>query len=49
VREAGGHYCDFAGRDGIPVSGNLIAGNHLLTAAMVKAIADSAGPALLAG
>jgi myo-inositol-1(or 4)-monophosphatase len=47
VREAGGHYCDFAGRDGIPASGNLIAGNHLLTGAMVKAIAGSATPALL--
>ena len=27
VHEAGGRYCDFAGRDGIPDSGNLIAGN----------------------
>ena len=47
VREAGGHICDFAGRDGIPKSGNLIAGNHLLTGAMVKTIAASAGPVLL--
>lgn len=49
VREAGGKYCDFAGRDGIPASGNLIAGNHLLTAAMVKSMATTASPALLAG
>ena len=28
VREAGGRYCDMAGRDGIPESGNLVAGNH---------------------
>jgi myo-inositol-1(or 4)-monophosphatase len=48
VREAGGHYCDFAGRDGIPQSGNLVAGNHHLVAAMVKAISAQATPALLA-
>ncbi len=48
VREAGGKYCDFAGRDGIPASGNLIAGNHYVTAAMVKTIAAAAGPALFA-
>ena len=42
VREAGGHYADFAGRQGIPESGNLIAGNHHVVAAMVRAI----GPAL---
>ena len=47
VREAGGHYCDFAGRDGIPASGNLLAGNHYVTGAMVKTIAASATPALL--
>src|SRR4029077_8696080 len=47
VREAGGHICDFAGRDGIPTGGHLTAGKHLLTAAMVKAIAPSAGAALL--
>jgi myo-inositol-1(or 4)-monophosphatase len=38
VREAGGHYADFAGRAGIPASGNLLAGNHLLVAAMAKTI-----------
>jgi len=40
VREAGGHYCDFSGKAGIPDSGNLIAANHLLAASMVKAIAS---------
>lgn len=48
VREAGGHFCDFAGRDGMPASGNLVAGNHHLTAAMVKVISANATPALLA-
>lgn len=48
VRESGGKYCDFAGRDGIPASGNLVAGNHHITAAMVKAIAPHATPELLA-
>ena len=40
VREAGGHCCDFSGKGGIPDSGNLLAGNHLLTGSMVKAIAS---------
>jgi len=39
VREAGGHFCDFTGQSGMPASGNLIAANHLLAAAMVGAIA----------
>jgi myo-inositol-1(or 4)-monophosphatase len=47
VREAGGHYCDFSGRAGIPDSGNLIAGNHHGTAAMVKAIAAETPAELL--
>ncbi|MGH8041181.1 MAG: inositol monophosphatase family protein [Rudaea sp.] len=47
VREAGGHFCDFSGKDGLPANGNLVAGNHYLTAAMVKIIAANATPALL--
>jgi len=45
VRESGGHYCDFVGTAGIPASGNLIAANHHVTAAMVRSI----GPVLSAG
>lgn len=48
VREAGGKYCDFAGRDGVPASGNLVAGNLHVTAAMTRIIAASASPELLA-
>lgn len=47
VREAGGRYCDFAGRDGIPASGNLIAGNLNVAKAMVDAIGANATPTLL--
>ncbi|HZX72723.1 MAG TPA: inositol monophosphatase family protein [Rhodanobacter sp.] len=47
VREAGGHYCDFAGRDGIPASGNIIAGNLNVAKAMVDAIGQQATPELL--
>ncbi|MGA0585875.1 inositol monophosphatase family protein [Dyella sp. KRB-257] len=47
VHEAGGRYCDFAGRDGIPTSGNLIAGNLNVARAMVDAIGQQATPALL--
>ncbi|AND67459.1 inositol monophosphatase [Dyella thiooxydans] len=47
VREAGGRYCDFAGRDGIPESGNLIAGNLHVAKAMVDAIGAQATPTLL--
>ncbi|MEO6689665.1 MAG: inositol monophosphatase family protein [Dokdonella sp.] len=46
VREAGGRYCDFAGRDGFPESGNLIAGNVSVANAMVKAIAPELPPIL---
>ncbi|MEO6798529.1 MAG: inositol monophosphatase family protein [Rhodanobacter sp.] len=47
VREAGGHYCDFAGRDGIPASGNIIAGNLHVAKAMVDTIGQQATPDLL--
>jgi myo-inositol-1(or 4)-monophosphatase len=47
VREAGGQYCDFAGREGIPESGNVIAGNLHVVKAMVEAIGAQATPALL--
>jgi len=47
VHEAGGRYCDFAGRDGIPASGNLIAGNLNVAKAMVDAIGAQATPTLL--
>jgi myo-inositol-1(or 4)-monophosphatase len=47
VREAGGRYGDFAGRDGIPASGNIIAGNLHVAQAMVDAIGANATPALL--
>ncbi|MGN6237977.1 inositol monophosphatase family protein [Dyella sp. KULCS107] len=47
VHEAGGRYCDFAGRDGIPASGNLIAGNLNVAKAMVDAIGANATPTLL--
>jgi myo-inositol-1(or 4)-monophosphatase len=46
VREAGGRYCDFAGRDGMPESGNLVAGNVAVANAIVKAIAPELTPAL---
>ncbi|UXI67256.1 inositol monophosphatase family protein [Tahibacter amnicola] len=49
VREAGGRYCDFAGRDGLPESGNIVAGNHKVAAAVVAAIEPTLPPALLAG
>ena len=48
VREAGGKFCDFSGRDGVPDSGNLVAGNHYITGAIVKTIAPELTPALLA-
>ncbi|MFC5743666.1 inositol monophosphatase family protein [Dyella tabacisoli] len=47
VREAGGRYCDFAGRDGIPESGNIIAGNLNVAQAMLDAIGQQATPGLL--
>ena len=46
VREAGGKFCDFSGRDGIPDSGNLVAGNHHVAAGIVKAIGPELTPAL---
>lgn len=48
VREAGGKCCDYAGREGMPESGNIVAANHVLCAAMVKVIAANATPELLA-
>ncbi len=47
VHEAGGRYCDFAGRDGIPESGNIVAGNLNVAKAMVDAIGQQATPGLL--
>lgn len=46
VREAGGRHGDFCGRDGMPQSGNLLAGNIKVVEAMVKAIAPELTPAL---
>ncbi len=47
VREAGGRYSDFAGRDGLPQSGNLIAGNVPLATAIVATIGAVLPPELL--
>lgn len=47
VREAGGRYCDFAGRDGIPASGNLVAGNLLIVEQMLETFGPALPPALL--
>ncbi|WP_343853336.1 inositol monophosphatase family protein [Rhodanobacter soli] len=47
VHEAGGRYCDFAGRDGIPASGNIVAGNLNVAKALVDAIGQQATPGLL--
>jgi myo-inositol-1(or 4)-monophosphatase len=46
VREAGGRYCDFSGREGFPESGNLLAGNVAVTTAMLKTIAPELTPPL---
>ncbi|MDR2012440.1 MAG: inositol monophosphatase [Rhodanobacter sp.] len=46
VREAGGRYCDFTGRDGLPANGHLLAGNVAVVNAMVKTIAPELTPAL---
>lgn len=46
VREAGGRYCDFSGRDGIPDSGNIVAGGIKVVDGMLKAIAPELTPAL---
>jgi myo-inositol-1(or 4)-monophosphatase len=47
VHEAGGRYCDFAGRDGIPESGNIVAGNLNVAKALVDTIGQQATPVLL--
>ncbi|HEY9133869.1 MAG TPA: inositol monophosphatase family protein [Dyella sp.] len=47
VREAGGRYCDFAGRDGIPESGNIVAANLHVAQGMIDVMAQQATPALL--
>ncbi len=44
VREAGGRYGDFAGRDGLPETGNLIAANPRLAAEMAKRISPHVTP-----
>jgi myo-inositol-1(or 4)-monophosphatase len=46
VREAGGRYCNLAGHDGVPASGNLVAGNVAVANALVKAIAPDLPPEL---
>ena len=46
VREAGGRYCDFSGRDGLPASGNVIAGNVAVVDAMIKTVAPVLPPVL---
>ncbi|MGA9422146.1 MAG: inositol monophosphatase family protein [Rhodanobacteraceae bacterium] len=38
VREAGGRYCDFRGHEGIPASGNLLAGNIGVVDAMIRSM-----------
>ncbi len=47
VREAGGSFTDLAGRDGLPGTGNLVAGNHLLARAMVEVAGETLPPELL--
>ncbi len=47
VREAGGTFTDLAGRDGLPGTGNLVAGNHHLVRAMCDIAGDTLPPALL--
>ncbi|MDA3914051.1 inositol monophosphatase family protein [Oleiagrimonas sp.] len=47
VREAGGTFTDFSGRDGLPESGNLIAANHHLVPAMVRVAGETLPPILL--
>ena len=46
VREAGGRYCDFVGRDGLPDSGNLVAGNIKVVDSLLKTIAPELTPVL---
>jgi myo-inositol-1(or 4)-monophosphatase len=47
VREAGGTFTDLAGRDGLPASGHLIAGNHHLVDTMVTVAGETLPPELL--
>ncbi len=47
VREAGGRYCDFVGREGIPESGHLIAAGHKLAFSMVQRAGEMLPPELL--
>ncbi len=47
VREAGGRYSDFAGREGLPASGNIVAGNLGVTKGMLATIGPLAPPSLL--
>ncbi len=49
VREAGGTFTDLAGRDGLPASGHLVAGNHHQVRAMVDIARETLPPALLGG
>ncbi len=46
VREAGGRYCDFVGRDGMPASGHFVAGNVAVADAIVRTLAPVLPPAL---
>jgi myo-inositol-1(or 4)-monophosphatase len=46
VREAGGHYCNLAGRDGLPESGNLVAGNHRIVGDILATVAPVLTPEL---
>jgi myo-inositol-1(or 4)-monophosphatase len=46
VREAGGRYCNMVGVDGLPESGNLVAGNHRIAEEIVTTIAPTLTPAL---
>lgn len=48
VREAGGRYCDFVGREGspLPETGNIVAGNVKVVDSLLKAIASEVTPVL---
>lgn len=46
VREAGGRYSDLAGREGLPASGNIVAGNVAVANAIVAAIGPELPPTL---
>jgi myo-inositol-1(or 4)-monophosphatase len=46
VREAGGRYCDYAGHEGLPANGNLLAGPVGVVDAMVSGIAPHLTPDL---